>query len=60
MTTKKIRVNVVHPQTGKRVIAITTGLGKGLNSEVITADGAYTTIGKGKGIVHPKDKKKNQ
>lgn len=60
MPTKNIRVNVVHPKTGKRVTAITTGLGKGLNSEVVTVDGTYTTIGKGKGIVHPKDKKTNQ
>lgn len=58
MASKNIRVNVIHPETGKRVTAITTGVGKGLNSEVVTADNKYTTIGNGKGIVHPKDKKK--
>lgn len=60
MSSKNIRVNVVHPKTGKRVIALTTGQGKGTASVVKTADGTYTTIKEGKGIVHPKDKKTGQ
>ena len=55
---KKIRVNVKHPETGNRVTAVTTGKGKGFDSEVKTADGKTTTIREGNGKMIWKNEKK--
>jgi hypothetical protein len=55
---QKIRVNVKHPETGKRVTAVTTGKGKGFDSEVKTADGKTTTIREGNGKMIWKNEKK--
>ena len=58
-TRKGIRFNIT--VDGQRVTAITTGEGKGLDSQLKTASGKTTTIRKAENpIIHPKDKKTGQ